>query len=448
MKGLFDTIRNIYRITELRTRIFYTILLLMVFRLGSYIALPGVNSLCLEEKFASSQGEGILGFLNTFVGGGFSRGALFGLGIMPYISASIIVQLLGAAVPSFQKLQREGDSGIKKINQWTRYITVIITIGQSIGFVTNLMSQYPGCINTGAPLFWISSVLLLTGGTLFLVWIGERITERGIGNGTSLIIMIGIISGFPGALINEASSTSSILFFFIEIILLALVIMAVIALTQATRKIPINYARRMVGNKMAGGMTNNARQYIPLKVNAAGVMPIIFAQAIMFIPATVLQFFPESSISVSAGSWFADYTSIPYNIAFALLIIVFTYFYTAIAVNPNDIADNLKRNGGFIPGIKPGKKTAEFIDNVLTRITLPGSIFLAMVAILPSMANLAGISSTFAHFYGGTSLLIMIGVVLDTLQQIESYLLLRHYDGLMKTGRIKGRQSQMGVMAQ
>jgi preprotein translocase subunit SecY len=447
MKNFISTLQNIYRIEELRNRIGLTLILLLVFRFGSYVALPGVNSVCLSQSFSSSQGEGILGFLNTFVGGGFSRGTIFALGIMPYISASIIIQLLGAAIPSIQKLQKEGESGQKKINQYTRYATVLITIGQSTAFVTNLIGMYPTCINSQIPLFWISAVLILTGGTLFLVWLGERITDNGLGNGISLIIMIGIISELPGSLINEARSTSSILFFFIEIIAMAVVMMAVIALTQATRKIPVNYARRMVGNKMMGGMTNTARQYIPLKVNASGVMPIIFAQAIMFIPATVFQFFPESSLSATAGTWFTDFTGVFYNLTFALLIIVFTYFYTAIAVNPNDIADQLKRNGGFIPGVKPGKKTSEFIDTILSRITLPGSIFLAMVAIMPAIATVLGVSSSFSQFFGGTSLLIMIGVVLDTLQQVESYLLMRHYDGLMKTGRIKGRQSQVGVMA-
>ncbi len=447
MKNFITTLQNIYRIEELRNRIGLTLLLLLVFRFGSYVALPGVNSVCLSQNFSAMQGEGILGFLNTFVGGGFSRGTIFALGIMPYISASIIIQLLGAAIPAIQKLQKEGESGQKKINQYTRYATVLITIGQSTAFVTNLIGMYPGCINPQIPLFWVSAVLILTGGTLFLVWLGERITDNGLGNGISLIIMIGIISELPGSLINEARSTSSILFFFIEIIAMAVVMMAVIALTQATRKIPVNYARRMVGNKMMGGMTNTARQYIPLKVNASGVMPIIFAQAIMFIPATVFQFFPESSFSATAGTWFTDFTGIFYNLTFALLIIVFTYFYTAIAVNPNDIADQLKRNGGFIPGVKPGKKTSEFIDTILSRITLPGSIFLAMVAIMPAIATVLGVSSGFSQFFGGTSLLIMIGVVLDTLQQIESFLLMRHYDGLMKTGRIKGRQSQVGVMA-
>lgn len=447
MKNFITTLQNIYRIEELRNRIGLTLLLLLVFRFGSYVALPGVNSVCLSQNFSAMQGEGILGFLNTFVGGGFSRGTIFALGIMPYISASIIIQLLGAAIPAIQKLQKEGESGQKKINQYTRYATVLITIGQSTAFVTNLIGMYPGCINPQIPLFWISAVLILTGGTLFLVWLGERITDNGLGNGISLIIMIGIISELPGSLINEARATSSMLFFFIEIIAMAVVMMAVIALTQATRKIPVNYARRMVGNKMMGGMTNTARQYIPLKVNASGVMPIIFAQAIMFIPATVFQFFPESSLSATAGTWFTDFTGVFYNLTFALLIIVFTYFYTAIAVNPNDIADQLKRNGGFIPGIKPGKKTSEFIDTILSRITLPGSIFLAMVAIMPAIATILGVSNSFSQFFGGTSLLIMIGVVLDTLQQIESYLLMRHYDGLMKTGRIKGRQSQVGVMA-
>lgn len=314
MKNLITTLQNIYRIEELRNRIGLTLILLLVFRFGSYVALPGVNSVVLSQSFSAMQGEGILGFLNTFVGGGFSRGTIFALGIMPYISASIIIQLLGAAIPSIQKLQKEGESGQKKINQYTRYATVLITLGQSTAFVTNLIGMYPAAINSGIPLFWITAVLTLTGGTLFLVWLGERITDNGIGNGISLIIMIGIISELPGSLINEAQASSSILFFFIEIIALAVVMMAVIALTQATRKIPVNYARRMVGNKMMGGMTNTARQYIPLKVNASGVMPIIFAQAIMFIPATVFQFFPDSPMSATAGTWFTDFTGIFYNV--------------------------------------------------------------------------------------------------------------------------------------
>ncbi|MCL4106327.1 UNVERIFIED_CONTAM: hypothetical protein GTU68_003488 [Idotea baltica] len=444
MKDLIEKIRNIFRIEELRQRILYTLLLLFVFRLGSYVILPGIDSELLEASFANSQGGGILGLINTFVGGAFSRGAIFALGIMPYISASIIVQLLGAALPSIQKLQREGESGQKKINQLTRYLTVLITFGQAAGFVVNLQAMYPNAVPQGDTLFWLTSVLILTAGTMFLVWLGERITDNGIGNGVSLIIAIGIIAGLPGALINEWRANPAMLFF-IEMIALGVATMGVVALTQATRKIPINYARKVMGNRIAGGMTNNARQYIPLKVNSAGVMPIIFAQAIMFIPATVAQFFPESNFWTSTGAMFSDIGGFWYNFVFALLIIVFTYFYTAIVINPNDIADNLKRQGGFIPGIKPGKKTAEYIDNILSRITLPGSMALAFVAIFPAFAMAFGVSTSFAQFFGGTSLLIMIGVVLDTLQQVEGYLLNRHYDGLMRQGRIRRTQGAPGV---
>lgn len=445
MRDLIEKIRNIFRIEELRQRIIYTVLLLAVFRLGSFIILPGIDSEQLQVDFAQNQGGGILGFLNTFVGGAFGRGAIFALGIMPYISASIIVQLLAAAMPSIQKLQREGEAGQKKINQITRYLTVIITFGQAGGYIVNLRSLYQNSTSSLAePFYWLTAVVILTAGTMFLVWLGERITDNGIGNGVSLLIAIGIISGLPSSMINEYRQNPALLFF-IEILALGVVTMAVVALTQATRKIPINYARRIMGNKMAGGMTNNARQYIPLKVNSAGVMPIIFAQSIMFIPATVATFFPESGFWNTTGSLFADFTGLVYNLVFGLLIVIFTYFYTAIVINPNDIADNLKRTGGFIPGVKPGKKTAEYIDNVLSRITLPGSIFLAFVAIFPAIASLMGVSQAFSQFFGGTSLLIMIGVVLDTLQQIESYLLMRHYDGLMKTGRIKKTQGAPGV---
>lgn len=448
MKDFIEKLRNIFRIDELRQRILYTLLLLLVFRLGSYVILPGIDSEQLEADFANSQAGGILGLINTFVGGAFSRGAIFALGIMPYISASIIVQLLGAAMPSIQKLQREGESGQKKINQLTRYLTVLITFGQAAGYVVNLRAMYPNALplegSFDSSLFWLTAVVILTGGTMFLVWLGERITDNGIGNGVSLLIAIGIIAGLPGAIINEWRANSAMLFF-IELIALGIATMGVVALTQATRKIPINYARRVMGNRIAGGMTNNARQYIPLKVNSAGVMPIIFAQAIMFIPATVAQFFPESSFWNSTGAMFADFTGVVYNITFAFLIIVFTYFYTAIVINPNDIADNLKRQSGFIPGIKPGKKTAEYIDMILSRITLPGSIALAFVAVFPAFASALGVSQQFSQFFGGTSLLIMIGVVLDTLQQVESYLLMRHYDGLMRQGRIRRTQGAPGV---
>lgn len=444
MKQLIEKLRNIWKIDELRQRILYTLLLLGVFRLGSYVILPGIDSVQLEAAFNNSQGGGILDFINLFVGGAFARGAVFALGIMPYISASIIVQLLGAALPSIQKLQREGDTGQKKINQLTRYLTVLITLGQSAGYVVNLRAMYPTAVPQSDLFFWLTAVLILTAGTMFLVWLGERITDNGVGNGVSLLIAIGIISGLPGSLINEFRSNAPLLFF-IEIIGLGLATMAVVALTQATRKVPINYARRVMGNRIAGGMTNNARQYIPLKVNSAGVMPIIFAQSIMFIPATIAQFFPDSSFWTSTGSIFADFTGVVYNVFFAFLIIVFTYFYTAIVINPNDIADNLKRTGGFIPGVKPGKKTSDYIDTILSRITLPGSFALAFVAIFPAFASAMGVSQSFSQFFGGTSLLIMIGVVLDTLQQVESYLLMRHYDGLMKQGRIRKTQGAPGV---
>jgi preprotein translocase subunit SecY len=441
MKRLIHTLRNIFKITELRERIFYTLLLLAVFRFGSYIILPGIESKELQAMFNQQQGGGILDFFNTFVGGAFSRGSIFALGIMPYISASIIIQLLGAALPQIQRLQKEGESGQRKLNQITRYLAVVITAAQSSGYLVNLQAQYASAVHTESQWFWITSVFCLTAGTMFLVYLGERITENGIGNGVSLIIAIGIVAELPGALISEFQA-NSVMLFYIEIIALAVVTMAVILLTTGTRKIPVNYARRMVGNSKMGGMTSQVRQYIPLKINAAGVMPIIFAQSIMFIPATIAQFFPESDFWGSTGTWFSNIRSIPYNAVFVTLIIVFTYFYTAIVYNPNQIADDLKKNGGFVPGVKPGKKTSEFIDTILTRITLPGSFFLAFVAVLPAIVGGFGVSNSFAQFFGGTTLLIMIGVVLDTLQQIEGYLLNRHYDGLMKSGRIRGRNPQ------
>ncbi len=440
MKGLIDTLRNIFKIPELRSRILYTLLLLAAFRFGSFVILPGINSERLADEFARSQGTGILGMLDLFVGGSFSRGAIFALGIMPYISASIIIQLMGAAVPAIQKMQKEGESGLRKINQLTRYLTVLLTAGQAMAYVVNLRTLYGGAIISSPTMFAITTVACLTAGTMFLVWLGERITENGIGQGTSLIIAIGIIADLPLALINEARA-NSMMIFFVEVLALALITALVILLTQGTRKIPVNYARRMVGNKMMGGMTNNVRQYIPLKLNAAGVMPIIFAQSLMFIPATIYQFFPESDFWGATGTTFSNYTSIWYNVIFVTLIVIFTYFYTAIAVNPMDIADQLKRSGGFVPGVKPGKKTADFIDGVLTRITLPGAFFLAFIAILPAIVASFGVSNQFSHFFGGTSILIMIGVVLDTLQQIESYLLMRKYDGIMKSGRYKSRSA-------
>jgi len=379
----------------------------------------------------------LAGLINIFAGGAFSRASIFALGIMPYISASIVMQLLGMAVPHFQRLQREGDSGRKKINQYTRMLTVVVTLLQAPGYIA---SQIPKeAINENISMFWLSSMIILTAGTMFIMWLGEKITDRGIGNGISLIIMIGIIANLPVAFIQEfvarlENQGGGLVILLIELVVLFLIIVVSILLVQGTRKIPVQFAKKIVGNKQYGGV----RQYIPLKVNAAGVMPIIFAQAIMFIPLTIAGFAQSESMSGFVAT-FSDYTGFWHNFTFALLIIVFTYFYTAITINPNQMADDMKRNGGFIPGVKPGKKTAEFIDNVMSKITLPGSIFLAFVAILPAFATKAGINAQFAHFYGGTSLLILVGVVLDTLQQIESHLLMRHYDGLMKTGRIKGR---------
>jgi preprotein translocase subunit SecY len=397
--------------------------------------LPGVDPALINTQ--KSQ-DGILGLLNMFAGGSFSRASVFALGVMPYISASIVVQLFGIVIPYFQRLQKEGESGRKKVNQITRYLTIIITAGQAIGYIKTQVPQEAIMISQG--LFTISSIFVLTTGTMFVMWLGERITDKGLGNGTSLIIMVGIIAQLPLAFVAEAGSRLSVnggglIPFIIELGALAFVVIFTILLVQGTRKIPVQYAKRIVGNKQYGGV----RQYIPLKVNSAGVMPIIFAQAIMFIPGTLASFMPESGFAQTVGSNLGNPNSVSYNMLFAFMIIAFTYFYTAITVNPNQMADDMKRNGGFIPGIKPGKKTSDFIDSVISRITLPGSVFLAIVAILPSIAVIMGINTQFAHFYGGTSLLIMVGVVLDTLQQIESHLLMRHYDGLMKTGRIKGR---------
>jgi len=383
--------------------------------------------------------------IDMFAGGAFSEASIFALGIMPYISASIVVQLLTIAVPYFQKMQKEGESGRKKMNQITRWLTVLVVLGQAPGYIVNLKAQSPAAIVMDGTGFWITSILILLAGTMFVMWIGERITENGIGNGISIIIMIGIIARLPLSFRDEFLSRlnegGGMVVFLAELIMLYIVIALVILLVQGTRRIPVQFAKKIVGNKQYGGQ----RQYIPLKVNAAGVMPIIFAQAIMFIPATVAQFFPESGAMQGFAGTFTNFFSFGYNITFATLIILFTYFYTAISVNPNQMAEDMKKNGGFIPGVKPGRTTADFIDNVMSKITLPGSIFLAFVAIMPTLAKLAGVNSNFAQFYGGTSLLILVGVVLDTLQQIESHLLMRHYDGLMKSGRIKGRSSVGGM---
>lgn len=443
MKRFIDTLQNIWKIEELRARILTTLGLVLIYRLGSYVVLPGVNSAALNEAKASASQDGIIGLINIFAGGAFSRASVFGLGIMPYITASIIIQLLGMAVPYFQKLQREGESGRKKINQYTRFLTIAVTAVQAPGYLATQVYNVPGAVANDNSFWWVQSILILVTGTMFVMWLGERITDKGIGNGISLIIMIGIISRLPFAITSEfgsrlQSSGGGLIMFLLEIVFLLFVIVGSIMLVQGTRRIPVQFAKKIVGNKQYGGV----RQYIPLKVNAAGVMPIIFAQAIMFIPAAITGF------SGGSGGIFTERYGFWYNLIFAVMIILFTYFYTAIMVNPNQLADDMKRNGGFIPGVKPGKKTAEFIDQVMSRITLPGSIFLAVVAILPSFAIKMGINSAFADFYGGTSLLILVGVVLDTLQQIETYLLNRHYDGLMKSGRIKGRGANAMMVQQ
>jgi len=439
MKAFIETLKNIYKIEDLRARILYTLLILLIYRLGSFVTLPGIDPTMLAG-LKKQTSEGVLGLLDMFSGGAFSNASVFALGIMPYISASIVIQLLTIAIPYFQRLQREGESGRRKINQLTRYLTLGILVLQAPSYVANLHAQIPeGAFMLPGALFQVSSVIILACGTIFVMWLGERITEKGIGNGISLIIMIGIIARLPRAFLTEFIARierqgGGLVAFLVEIVMLFVVVLITILLVQGTRKIPVQYAKRIVGNKQYGGV----RQYIPLKVNAAGVMPIIFAQALMFIPITVAQYASSDTLK-GFGAAFANFQGVWYNLTFAILIILFTYFYTAITINPTQMAEDMKKNGGFIPGVKPGKKTVEFLDDIMSRITLPGSMFLALVAILPAFAMNFGISTQFAHFYGGTTLLIMVGVVLDTLQQIESHLLMRHYDGLMKTGRIKGR---------
>ncbi len=458
MKKLIATIKNIYHIEELRNRILYTLGIILIYRVGSYIALPGVDVQALSQtSFTSNSREGLLGLLDMFSGGAFSNASIFALGIMPYISASIVIQLMTLVVPYFQRLQKEGESGRKKITQITRFLTIAVTALQAPAYLSNLVSRVgfsSGVFHsfTGEPIlqgsglptsFIFVSLIVLVSSTLFIMWLGEKITDKGIGNGISLLIMIGIIARLPFALSAEFASkvaesgNGGLITFLIEILMLVVVILISILLVQGTRKIPVQYAKRIVGNKQYGGQ----RQYLPIKVNAAGVMPIIFAQAIMFLPLTIMGFANNSETMGAIAAALTDNTGFWYNFVFGILIILFTYFYTAITFNPSQIADDMKKNGGFIPGIKPGKKTVEFIDNVISKVTLPGSIFLAFIAIMPSFARLFGINSQFAQFFGGTSLLILVGVVLDTLQQIESHLLMRHYDGLTKSGRIKGRNT-------
>lgn len=434
------TIENIWKIEDLRKRLITTLFFIVIYRFGSFVVLPGVDPVQLQA-LQSNASTGLLSLLDMFSGGAFANASIFALGIMPYISASIVMQLLGVALPYFQKLQREGESGRTKMNQYTRYLTVIILMVQGPAYIYGAL----GAAVPGGFFDWVlPTTIILASGSMFVLWLGERITDKGIGNGISFIILIGIIARLPHALIGEFDSRlrdsgGGLIVFMLEIVFLLFIIAAAIMLVQGARKVPVQYAKRVVGNKQYGGV----RQYIPLKVNAANVMPIIFAQAIMFIPITIANFTAKEG-----GGFFSslmDHTSVWYNLMFALMIIAFTYFYTAITINPTQMAEDLKRNNGFIPGIKPGKRTAEYIETIMSRITLPGSIFLALVAIMPAFASFFGVSGQFAQFFGGTSLLILVGVVLDTLQQIESHLLMRHYDGLLKSGKIKGRTGSIAA---
>lgn len=444
MSGFIESFRNIFKIVELRNRLLFTLALLVVVRIGAHITLPGIDASLLAEAQKNQSDNTLFGLYDMFVGGAFKNAAIFALGIMPYISASIIIQLLGAVFPYFQKLQKEGEEGRKKINQLTRLGTIPVAALQAWGVSVQLESRNVGGLGVVSPdisglFFTISTIIILTGGTIFMMWLGEQITDRGIGNGISLIIFIGIIDRFPYSVFDEyqivSSGARNLLIELIYITGFVFIIAGVIAVTVATRKIPVQYAKRVVGRKVFGGVT----QYIPMKVNSAGVMPLIFAQSIMFIPSTFLSFFPDSEFMQGISKYF-DYTSWFYSVIYALLIIFFTYFYTAIAFNPKDVSDNMKKQGGFIPGVRPGKPTSDYIDNILTKITLPGAIFLALIAILPTFLMKLGVTTGLASFFGGTSLLIIVGVALDTLQQIESHLLMRHYDGFMKTGKIKARR--------
>ena len=440
MKKLIKTLRNIWSIEELRSKILFTLALVFIYRIGAHIVLPGIDPDTIGQQMANTK-KGILGLIDTFAGGAFSQASIFALGIMPYISASIFMQLMTVLVPQMQKLQKEGDSGRKKINQWTRYLTVAVTLVQASAYVTylNEMTRSGGRVPGFEPYFWYTTVIILTAGTLFVMWLGEKITDKGLGNGTSLIIMVGILARLPQSIAQEFVSKSTaagggILIFIIEIFILLAIILGCILLIQGTRKIALNYAKQIAGgNRQFTG----ARQFLPIKVNSAGVMPIIFAQAIMFLPTL----FSYADSTKGIARIFSDHTNIWYMIVYATVVIAFTYLYTALIFNPKQIADNLKQNNGFIPGVKPGQPTADYIGAVMDKITLPGAVLLAFVGILPGIAQLLGVSQGFANFFGGTSLLIMVGVILDTLQQIETQLLMRQYDGLMKSGRIQGRQT-------
>lgn len=440
-----ETIKNISKIEDLRKRIVVTFLLVLVYRVGCYVVLPGINPSELDalRNFTDS---GLMQLLDMFSGGAFSQASIFALGIMPYITASIVIQLLGMVLPSFQKLQREGESGHMKINQYTRYLTVVILLLQAPAYLVNLQVQVNSAGGNAHFGFWTMAymIIILAAGSMFIMWLGERITDKGIGNGISFIILVGIIARLPQAFVQEFSNRlttaqGGLVMFVVEIVVLFAVILGAVLLVQGTRKVPVQYAKRIVGNKQYGGV----RQYIPLKVNAAGVMPIIFAQAIMFIPLTLAGFGSQGEGSAVVRA-LTDMTGFWYNLIYFFMIVAFTYFYTAITVRPTQMAEDMKRNNGFIPGVKPGKKTSDYLDSIMSRITLPGSIFLGIVAIMPAFANICGVNHNFAQFFGGTSLLIMVGVVLDTLQQVESHLMMHHYDGLMKSGKIKGRTTGSG----
>jgi preprotein translocase subunit SecY len=442
MKKFIETLKNIWRVEDLRTRILITLAFAAMYRFGSFVVLPGINPDALTA-LREQTNTGLMSLLNMFSGGAFSNASIFALGIMPYISASIVIQLFAFVVPYFQKLQREGESGRRKMNQYTRYLTIIILIFQAPSYLINLRMQAAGALNPSLnwTMFILSSTIILAAGSMFILWIGERITDKGIGNGVSLIIMLGIIARLPKAFIQEAVSRATnaagggLIMGIIELMLLFVVILAAILLVQGTRKIPVQYAKRMYAGQQVGGV----RQYIPLKVFAANVMPIIFAQAIMFIPVTLLGLLSGGQSASPVLMALSDHTSWAYNLVFALLIIAFTYFYTAITLNPTQMAEDMRRNNGFIPGVRSGSDTAKYIDGIMDRITLPGSLFLAAIACMPAFAGLLNVQPEFAQFFGGTSLLILVGVVLDTLQQIESHLLMRHYDGLLSSGRIHGR---------
>ena len=439
MKKVIETLKNCWKIEDLRKRLLVTILFTAIYRFGSFIVLPGINP-GLLEKLQSQTAGGLMSLLDMFSGGAFSKASIFALGIMPYISASIVMQLLAVAVPYFQKMQREGESGHKKINWYTRVLTIVILLFQAPAYLINLKTQAAGALATGVnwTLFMVSASIILAAGSMFILWLGERITDKGVGNGVSIIIMVGIIARLPQAFFQEVSSrftaitSGGLVMFIVEIIILYLVVCAAILLTQGTRKIPVQYAKKVVGNKQYGG----ARQYIPLKLFAANVMPIIFAQALMFIPLAIVQYSTDSASPILQS--LMDTKSLLYNTIYVILIVAFTYFYTAITLNPTQMAEDMKRNNGFIPGVKPGKNTAEYIDSVMSRLTGPGSVFIAFIAIMPALAGLLNVQDSFGQFFGGTSLLILVGVVIDTLQQIESHLMMRHYDGLLNSGHTRG----------